>query len=587
MIEVLLWTTISIPLVASLGLTLAPLARERAVARVALGSTALSALASVVAITAWLAQRGDPLRTAPHVPFAHGSYHFTLALVLDTASAVFLALVQFITGMVVRFSRFYLHREPGFRRFFATVLLFHGAMCLLALAGNLDLMFAGWELVGISSFLLIAFYRERQSAVRNALKTYSVYCVADIGMLLAACLEGSGERSGYLIGLLLLLAAIGKSAQFPFSFWVPRAMEGPTPSSALFYGALSVHAGAYLLLRGFPLFADIVTVRVCVGVIGVVTAVLCSMFSSVQPTIKGQIGYASVTQVGLIFVEIALGLTHLALLHIVSNALVRCYQLLVSPSVVAHRLRRQATAGAARAGAVRSVYARFVPQGWWPTLYVFALSEGYLKDIAKRGLWLPLRRLGTVLEGRTILVFALGVIGALVELAYAHRAAPGAAALLVVTATAFSARGLACWRQPARAVLWITGSSLLAMMAVIFVAGDDAVAMLLYGGSVATACALGYIGFASAAIPGGMATRFAGLWERRPTAALVAFVGALGLAGAPLWPTFWGEDLIVHSGLGAHRAIAVAVASILAANGYLAVRNFAYTFMGRPSHGSR
>ena len=116
---------------------------------------------------------------------------------LDGAAAVFLALVQFITGLVMRFSRFYLHREPGFRRFFATVLLFHGAMCLLALAGNLDLMFAGWELVGISSFLLIAFYRERQSAVRNALKTYSVYRVADIGMLLAACLKGAGS-SRYL-----------------------------------------------------------------------------------------------------------------------------------------------------------------------------------------------------------------------------------------------------------------------------------------------------------------------------------------------------------------------------------------------------
>ena len=587
MIELLLWAAISIPLVASLGLALVPLSRERAVARAALGGTALSALASAAAIAVWLAQRGAPVRTVPHVPFAHASYHFTLTLVLDSAAAVFLTLVQFITGMVVRFSRFYLHREPGFRRFFATVLLFQGAMCLLALAGNIDLMFAGWELVGISSFLLIAFYRERQSAVRNALKTYSVYRIADIGMLLAACLEGGGERSGYLIGLLLLLAAIGKSAQFPFSFWVARAMEGPTPSSALFYGALSVHAGAYLLLRSFPLFAGILTVRICIGAIGVVTAVTCSMFSSVQPTIKGQIGYASVAQVGIIFVEIALGLMHLALLHIVSNALVRCYQLLVSPSVVAHRLRRQATAGAARAGAARSLYARFVPAGWWPTLYVFALSEGYLKDISKLGLWFPLRRLGKALERRATFVLGAGIVGVVAVLAYVRHATsaigPGAAALLVGVAIAFSACGLAGWRQPARAVLWISGSSLLVMMAAGVVAGGDtSVATLLYGGSVAVAGALGYVGFASAALRGD-ATRFAGLWDRRPTAAVVAFLGALGLAGAPLWPTFWGEDLIIHSALGGHRAVAVAVATVLAANGYLAVRNFAYTFMGRPS----
>src|SRR6185503_6208162 len=315
-------------------------------------------------------------------------------LELDGVAVAFLALVQFATGIVIRFSRVYLHREPGFQRFFATVLLFQAAMCLLTLAGNLDLMFAAWEMVGLSSFLLIAFYRERQSAVRNALKTYSVYRVADIGMLLAACLQGSGERTSAVLGLLLLLAAMGKSAQVPFSFWVPRAMEGPTPSSALFYGALSVHAGAYLLLRTMPLFAGVTTVRICIGLVGLVTAVLCSMFSRVQPTIKGQIGYASVTQVGIIFVEIALGLLHLALLHIVSNALLRCYQLLVSPSVVAHRLRQQASAGAARAGATRSLYERLVPERWWPTLYTFAVSEGYLKDVLKVVLWFPLRRLG-------------------------------------------------------------------------------------------------------------------------------------------------------------------------------------------------
>jgi NADH:ubiquinone oxidoreductase subunit 5 (subunit L)/multisubunit Na+/H+ antiporter MnhA subunit len=575
MIEILLWSAIAIPLVAALALTVLPVTRERVVAHIALGSNALSVLVSAAAIAGWLAGRCEPIQTASHGIFGHGGYRFVLTLVLDGSAAVFLALVQFITGMVVRFSRFYLHREPGFRRFFATVLMFQAAMCLLALAGNLDLMFAGWELVGISSFLLIAFYRERQSAVRNALKTYSVYRVADIGMLLAACLQGAGEHSGYLIGLLLLLAAMGKSAQFPFSFWVARAMEGPTPSSALFYGALSIHAGAYLLLRSFPLFASIVTVRVWIGVIGVVTAVLCSMFSRVQPTIKGQIAYASATQVGIIFVEIALGLTHLALLHIVTNALVRCYQLLVSPSVVAHRLRKQATAGAARAPAARSLYVRFVPQRWWPSLYVFALSEGYLKDILKVGLWFPMQRLGTTLLRRRVVVVVVGIAG-VVAASVRHT---GLAACLVVIAVAFSACGLARWRRPARALAWISASSLLAMTA----ANDGTLTMVVYGGGIALACVLGYIGFAAAGILDGTAARFAGRWELRPTAALVAFIGALGLAGAPLWPTFWGEDLVIHATLGANRALAVAIAVVLAANGYLAMRNFAYAFMGRSS----
>ena len=196
MIEVLLWTTISIPLVASLGLTLAPLARERAVARVALGSTALSALASVVAITAWLAQRGVSIRTAPHVPFAHGSYHFTLALVLDAASAVFLALVQFITGMVVRFSRVL----PAPRARVSPLLRDRAAVpwCDVPARARRQPRSDVRRLGARRHFIVLAdrVYRERQSAVRNALKTYSVYRVADIGMLLAACLEGSGERSG-------------------------------------------------------------------------------------------------------------------------------------------------------------------------------------------------------------------------------------------------------------------------------------------------------------------------------------------------------------------------------------------------------
>src|SRR6185312_10410184 len=137
----------------------------------------------------------------------------------------------------------------------------------------------------------------------------------------------------------------------------------------------------------------------------------------------------------IIFVEVALGLLHLALVHIASNALLRCYQLLVSPSVVAHRLRQQATAGAARAGMTRSLYARPVPVAWWPTLYAFALSEGYLKDVLKVALWFPLRRLGAALAPRRYLL-AVAAAGALVV---AGALPPHGAAALIVVAVAFSA----------------------------------------------------------------------------------------------------------------------------------------------------
>jgi NADH:ubiquinone oxidoreductase subunit 5 (subunit L)/multisubunit Na+/H+ antiporter MnhA subunit len=378
---------------------------------------------------------------------------------------------------------------------------------------------------------------------------------------------------------------MGKSAQFPFSFWVARAMEGPTPSSALFYGALSVHAGAYLLLRSFPLFAGVMTVRVLIFVVGMVTAIACSMFSRVQPTIKGQIGYASVTQVGIIFVEIALGLTHLALFHIVSNAVLRCYQLLVSPSVVAHRLRRQATAGAAHAQ-TRTLWSFLVRESWWPTLYAFALSEGYLKDVLKLGMWFPIRRLGSALAQRRELVAAVGAVAAIAGLVMAkeggREARVAAAVALIFVSVGFSACGLSEWRRPARALLWISGSTLLAVASAVALPSEQVgFAALFYGGAVVLSCALGLVGFSMAALPGGVVTRFAGRWEARPTAAMITFLSALGLAGAPLWPTFWGEDLMVHATLDGSRWFSVAFAAILAANGYLAVRNFAYAFLGR------
>ncbi len=585
MIEALLLASLAAPLAvaAALGARLA--GREHVVARWAQGAAAVSAACSVGAVALWLAAGGAVAMTPPRVLFEHGGYRLTFELVLDQSSAVFLTLVQFMTAMVLRFSRFYLHREPGFRRFFATVLMFQSAMSLLTLAGNLDLMFAGWEMVGVSSFLLIAFYRERHSAVRNALKTYSVYRVADMGMLMAAGLAETGSPRE--VGLLLLLAAIGKSAQFPFSFWVPRAMEGPTPSSALFYGALSVHAGAYLLLRTFPLWCGDVTVRVCVAAVGLVTAIFCTMFSRVQPTIKAQVGYASVSQVGLIFVEIALGLPRLALAHLVGNALLRCYQLLVSPSAVAYLLRKQVSAGSGRAAEWHAAYARVLPARWTAAVYVFALSEGYLKESMKGALWAPLRRLGrSVLPWRAVVSVAAMVLGAgVVELAV-HASSPAAIRFAwgaIALAFLCSGAGLGCWRQPFHAVAWISGSSLAVAAAVFALSpSHNAFAGGSYAASMALFCALGLAGVARVVSPRQTIARYAGYSDAHPVAAACVLVSALGIAAFPMLPTFVGEDMLLHDTLRVSTLASALVTGALALNGYLAVRNFAFTFLGQP-----
>ena len=181
-----------------------------------------------------------------------------------------------LSGTIGAFASKYMHRERGFNRFFVLYAIFVLGMVIASLAGTIETLFTGWELVGLSSALLVAFFQERPAPARNGLWIWTIYRVSDAALLLAAVtmhhLRGEGDfdtllgagpwpvghttvagSQAFLVGLLLLVAAAGKSALVPFSGWLPRAMEGPTPSSAVFYGALSVHLGAFLLLRVSPL----------------------------------------------------------------------------------------------------------------------------------------------------------------------------------------------------------------------------------------------------------------------------------------------------------------------------------------------
>ena len=196
--------------------------------------------------------------------YQSGDYQFDILLYLDKVGAVYLFTVWAIFSIILKYCRVYLHRESGYKRFFMTIFAFAFGLNTIILAGSLDVLFAGWEIAGIASFLLIAFYRQRPQPIRNALRAYTIYRLCDVGLLMGAWLSHSLFHSqqdfsqlaevfqnpsippaDYLsliiLSGLLLLAASGKSAQFPFCYWLPRAMEGPTPSSAIFYGALSVH----------------------------------------------------------------------------------------------------------------------------------------------------------------------------------------------------------------------------------------------------------------------------------------------------------------------------------------------------------
>lgn len=341
---------------------------ERAVSRIVelgLGS----ALSFAVLLTArFFVGGGDQQIVRFGRWFSLGEYGFELDFLVDRLSLAFLLLTLVLGVIVARFSRTYLHRDPGYHRFFLLLAIFVLGMELTVLAATIDLLFAGWELLGLASALLIAFFPDRRQSAENSLVAWAIYRFGDIGILAAAVLmhhfthsadfaEAFGQRTwpagfphvsagaAQLIAGLLLFSALAKSAQLPFSPWLPRAVEGPTPSTAIFYGGISIHAGAYLLLRSAPLLDRSPLVEAALVVLGLTTALFASAVGRVQADAKGQLAYASMAQVGLIFAEIGLGLRFLALLHIAGHASVRTLQFLRAPSVLGEFHRMSAGRG--------------------------------------------------------------------------------------------------------------------------------------------------------------------------------------------------------------------------------------------------
>jgi NAD(P)H-quinone oxidoreductase subunit 5 len=326
-------------------------------------------------------------------------FHFHLRLMFDRLSVPFAILSFVLVGTIGAFAQRYLHREPGFHRFFLLYAVFLLGMIVASLAGTIEMLFLGWELVGLSSALLVAYFQERTAPVVNGQRVWSIYRVADAAFLIAAVtmhhMTGEGDfsklvgqgpwpegvaaltsREALFVGLLLLIAAAGKSALIPFSGWLPRAMEGPTPSSAVFYGALSVHLGAFLLLRVSPIL-DLSTV-LCAAVVtlGLATAIFAAMTARVQTDVKNALAFASLTQVGIITAEIGLGFRYIALIHIIGHACMRTVQLVRAPSLL-HDYRNLENAIGSRLP-TRDGASRWLPQRMRVALYRFAFQRGSL-----------------------------------------------------------------------------------------------------------------------------------------------------------------------------------------------------------------
>jgi NADH:ubiquinone oxidoreductase subunit 5 (subunit L)/multisubunit Na+/H+ antiporter MnhA subunit len=406
--EMLLATLVLLPGVVFALLALAWLLGEAPSERLVAQVTAVTyaAVAAAAVCLGWeLWRTGVAIHTPVRHWFAVGDYHFELSLVADRLSWPLLQLTAILVGLVGVFSVRYLHRDRGYFRFFLLLHLFaFGALLVLA-AGTFDLLLGGWELVGISSVLLIAFFDERREPVRNALRVFGYYRVADLGLLLAIyCLhsmehtsealrlfrgswpdDASAMHSGgaTLVGLLLLMAAAGKSAQLPFSGWLPRAMEGPTPSSAIFYGAISVHLGAYLLLRSEPILRSAPVAAWAVVAVGVATASVATVLQRAATDAKTSLAYASMVQLGIIFAEIGLGFPRVAIAHILGHAVVRTLQFLRAPSML-HDYHRMHAAAGGHLAATGEHYERILPEPVRLWLYRAAMERGYVETVVER-----------------------------------------------------------------------------------------------------------------------------------------------------------------------------------------------------------
>ena len=337
-----------------------------------------------------------------------------IEFLVDRLSLGFAALSAAIAGIVAAFSNRYLHRESGYNRYFVLLAMFVTGMLLVAIAGNVEVLFIGWELVGLSSALLVAFFHERPSPVSSAIRVFSVYRISDAAMLAAAVmlrhvagtdslslLFGGGRvastialggTNATIIAILIIVAVAGKSALLPFSSWLPRAMEGPTPSSAVYYGSLSIHAGCFLLLRSAPLLEHAPAARLLAGALGAATAVFAAVTTRVQADVKSSLAYASLTQVGIIIVEIAIGWYRIAFLHLAGHSCFRLLQFLSAPNVL-HDLHGMENAIGDRPSSADGYLQPLMAYSMRRDLFLFSLERGFLESVIDRVVVDPFVRL--------------------------------------------------------------------------------------------------------------------------------------------------------------------------------------------------
>jgi NADH-quinone oxidoreductase subunit L len=302
---------------------------------------------------------------------ATGLTQFQMGVLVDPLTTVMLIMVPLACTMIFIYSIGYMAHDPRQARFFSLIALFAGAMLTLVVADNLLLLFVGWEVMGLCSYLLIGFWFEKPSAYKAAIKAFTTTRVADVIMLLgivylyaetgtlsfreivynAETLEHlantpaiifGGISAAGLIGIFLIIGTIGKSAQFPLHVWLPDAMEGPTPVSAMIHAAAMVSAGIYAIVRMYPLFeagghphhGEFTAPLLLMAVVGAVTALFSATIAVAQNDVKKVLAYSTISQLGFMMAALGIGAYIAAAFHLITHAFFKALLFMASGSVI-------------------------------------------------------------------------------------------------------------------------------------------------------------------------------------------------------------------------------------------------------------
>src|SRR3954471_21258805 len=411
------------------------------------------AIAVPVIIVTWLIAMYLVYRTLFAGAFGEEGLHFTLYkwipagsfqvffnFAVDNLTATLLIVVTTIGMLVHIYSVGYMAHDPSRWRFFAYLNLFMFSMLLLVLADNFVLLFAAWELVGLSSYLLIGFWYNRRSAALAAKKAFLVNRVGDFGFalgiaavwttvgtfnfttteggpgvfqLLPQALQSGAIQPWMMSGIALLLfcGAIGKSAQFPLHVWLPDAMEGPTPVSALIHAATMVNAGVYFVARANPIFSHSPDAMVIVAAVGIFTAILAASIAFTQRDIKRVLAYSTLSQLGYMFAGLGVGAYVAAIFHLMTHGFFKGLLFLGSGSVI-HAVHEEQDMN--KMGALW----RKIPITHW-TMLIGSIAIAGIPPLA--GFWSKDEILGGAFKNGFIAVWIIGVIVAVMTGFYMFR----------------------------------------------------------------------------------------------------------------------------------------------------------------------